>query len=134
MIDEFHLVSNVAKYMIEMISPRYNAPYRYIGNDQLYPFTLSNAAIDAMRDAVNNSKHLIPSNGFKGSFIGFDPRNSKSIYRSSDYIDFLLYNLVLYCPLFEDTAAGDCIACLIRGISLSLQFSISTQDLREMDL
>lgn len=116
-----------------MISPRYNSMYEYIGNENEYPFFLSNKSIDAMRDAINNSRHLIPSSAFKGSFFGFDPQRSKSIFRSSDYIDFLQYNLILYVPLFEDKRVGDAIACLIRGVCLALQFSISTQDLKDIN-
>lgn len=118
---------------MDMISPRYNQAYKYVGNEDEYPFVLSNNAIDIMRDAVNSSRYLIPSAAFKSSFYGYDPQRSKSIYRSADYIDWLLYVLPLYAPLFDDKRVADGISCLVRGISLALQFSISEDELQEIE-
>ncbi|CAO3623086.1 unnamed protein product [Mucor hiemalis] len=131
-LDELHWVCNLSKTIIDMISPRYNKMYKYVGNEDAYPFFLSNQSIEKMRDAIDRSRNFIPATAFKGSFYGYDPNRSKSIYRSSDYIDFLQYNLILYVPLFEDSNVGDAIACLIRGVCLALQFSISTEDLNEI--
>lgn len=128
-----HLYTNVAKYMISMISPKLCGPYKYVGKENEYPFSLSNQALDAMRDAINDSRSLIPGSAFKGSFMGFDFRNSRSIYRSSDYIDFLQYHLFLYAPLFKDKKVGEAITFLVRGVSLSLQFSITAKDLKDID-
>lgn len=127
-----HWVTNISKTLMDMISPRYNQAYKYVGNEDEYPFVLSNNAIDIMRDAVNSSRHLIPSAAFKSSFYGYDPQRSKSIYRSADYIDWLLYVLPLYAPLFDDKRVADGISCLVRGISLALQFSISEDELQEI--
>lgn len=131
--DELHGFSNIAKFIIEMISPRYNTPYKYIGREDLYPFELTNPALDQMRDSVNKSRAFIP-NAFASSFIGYDFRNSKSIYRSSDYIDFLKYNLILFVPLFADIRVGKAVSCLVRAVCLSSKFSITDEDLQEIEL
>lgn len=109
--------------LIDMIMPKYAGDYKFVGNEENYPFQLTNQAVDKMKNAVNTARRkYISSSAFKGSFFGFDPRNSKSIYRSVDYIDFLEYNLLLYAPLFENTQVQDGISCLVRGVKLSLQF------------
>lgn len=127
-IDELHWFTNISKTLMDMISPKYNQAYKYICNESEYPFVLSNTAIIAMRDALNSSRHLIPSSAFSASFKGYDPQNSKSYYRSVDYIGWLRFVLPLYIPLFEDRDVADEIACLVRGVCLGLQFSISTDD------
>lgn len=133
-IDELHLFSNVAKMVIDMIMPKYCVDYKYIGNEDKYPFQLSNEAIEKTKIAINSARRqYIPSDAFKGSFYGFDPRNSKSIYRSVDYIDLLQYQLFIYVPLFENELVRSGLFSLIRGVNLSLQFSIDTTDLKEID-
>ncbi|CEP18974.1 hypothetical protein [Parasitella parasitica] len=46
-LEELHAISNISALFYEMISPRYNANFKYIGNEAAYPFQLSNLQFNA---------------------------------------------------------------------------------------
>ena len=72
MIDEFHLFTNVAKLVSEMISPAVNSKYKYAGDEALYPFNLHDRRFGALAEgATNKSKSFIVSH-FSSSWIGID--------------------------------------------------------------
>ncbi|CEP06796.1 hypothetical protein, partial, partial [Parasitella parasitica] len=74
-LEELHAISNISKLFYEMISPRYNANFKYIGNEAAYPFQLSNLQFQCLGVAMTNSRQYIPTGAFQGSFNPVDPSN-----------------------------------------------------------
>lgn len=133
-IDEMHMYSNIAKDVFSMLSPKYNQHFKYCGDELKYPFELSNAAFVSIKKSMELSRQLIPAGTFKGSWIAMEPNNVKSVYRSAEWIDWLLYCVpTLILSQFQDRDVVKGFLNLIRGISLSLQFEITTNDLEEID-
>lgn len=117
-----------------MISTRYNKPYKYLGNESQYPFELSNNAFVALAKSVAASRPLIPASSFKSSWLPLDQGNAKFLYRSSDWHDWLLYSLpTLVCSQYDDPVICKGLLSLVRGISLSLQFQITQDNLKEIE-
>jgi hypothetical protein len=133
-IDELHLYSNIAKEVFSMMSPKYNSNFKYCGNEDKYPFQLSNASFEAIKKSMELSRPLIPSSSFKGSWLAIDQSNIKQLYRSAEWLDYLLYCVpTLIISQFQDKKIITGFLSLIRGISLSLQFTITEQNLEEID-
>lgn len=117
-----------------MFCPKYNLHFKYCGNESKYPFELSSAAFVSIKKSMEVSRQLIPAGTFKGSWLAMEPNNVKSVYRSAEWIDWLLYCVpTLILSQFQDRDVVTGFLNLIRGISLSLQFEIATNDLEEID-
>lgn len=128
------MYSNIAKSIFEMIAPKYSKQYKYLGNESEYPFELSNHAFDALAKSVAYSRQLIPASAFKGSWIKLDVNSSKSLFRSSEWHDWLLYSFpTLVCAQYDNPIIRKGFLCLVRGISLSLQFQITQENLKEIE-
>ncbi|KAI8058904.1 hypothetical protein BDF21DRAFT_456040 [Thamnidium elegans] len=133
-IDEMHMYSNIAKDVFSMMSPKYNSHFKYCGNETEYPFQLSNSSFEAIKKSMESSRSLIPASCFKGSWLAIDQSNVKQLYRSSEWLDYLLYCVpTLIISQFKDLRVITGFLSLIRGISLSLQFRITQKDLEEID-
>lgn len=129
-----HMFTNIAKTVFELICSRYNKSYKCAGHEKYYPFEISNSGFTAIQNSVDSSRHLISSSAFKGSFLAANPSNQKFLFRSSDWIDYLQYIIPsMVCPLLENQQVKDGLSSLVRGISLSLQFTISSDDLIEIE-
>ncbi|KAI9359034.1 hypothetical protein BD770DRAFT_386462 [Pilaira anomala] len=85
-----------------MISPKYCEPYKFIGNQKEYPFSLPKQAFDDIKKSMEQSRQYIPASSFKSSWLALDVSN---------------VNLLNLC----------------HGISLSLQFSITENNLKEIE-
>lgn len=128
------MFSNIAKDVFSMMSPKYNSHFKYCGNEKQYPFQLSNASFEAIKKSMEGSRSLIPASCFKGSWLAIDQSNVKQLYRSAEWLDYLLYCVpTLIMSQFQDAKVISGFLSLIRGISLSLQFRITENDLKEID-
>ena len=128
------MFSNIAKDIFSMISPKYNQHFKYCGNEDAYPFELSNNAFNAIKQSMDASRQLIPASSFKGSWLAMEPNNVKGLYRSAEWLDWLLYCLpTLILSQFDDANVSNGFLHLVRGIALSLQFSINEKDISEID-
>lgn len=117
-----------------MLSPKYNQHFKYCGNENQYPFELSNSAFVAIKKSMDASRPLIPASCFKGSWLAMEPNNVKGLYRSAEWLDWLLYCLpTLILSQFENPQVSDGFLNLVRGIALSMQFSITSADIKEID-
>lgn len=120
--------------MFDLICPKYNTKYKFVGNEHEYPFTLSNSAFAKIKEAMEQSREFLPSNTFKGNWLAMDINNVKSLYRSSEWHDWLLYCFpTLVCSQFEDTHVQKGFFKLIRGIALSLKFEVTASDIKEIN-
>lgn len=129
-----HLFSNIAKDVFSMLSPKYNLHFKYCGKETDYPFELSNTSFTAIKKSMEGSRQLIPASCFKGSWLAMEPNNVKALYRSAEWLDWLLYCVpTLIVSQFDDTVVIDGFLNLVRGISLSLQFRITEDDIKQID-
>lgn len=129
-----HLYSNIAKEVFSMLSPKYNLHFKYCGKETDYPFELSNNSFTAIKKSMEGSRQLIPASCFKGSWLAMEPNNVKALYRSAEWLDWLLYCVpTLIVSQFDDTVVIDGFLNLVRGISLSLQFRITEDDIKQID-
>ncbi|KAI9329148.1 hypothetical protein BD770DRAFT_432719 [Pilaira anomala] len=129
-----HLYSNIAKELFEMISPKYSESYKFIGNQKEYPFSLPEQAFDDIKKIMKQSRQFISASSFKSSWLALDVSNVKSCYRSADWMDFLVYCIpTTIASQFEDIEVRSSLLNLCPGISLSLQFSITEKNLKEIE-
>lgn len=129
-----HLYSNIAKELFEMISPKYCESYKFVGNQKEYPFSLPKQAFDDIKKSMEQSRQFIPASSFKSSWLALDVSNVKSCYRSADWMDFLVYCIpTIIVSQFEDVEVRNGLLNLCRGIALSLQFSITENNLKEIE-
>lgn len=131
--DELHAMSNVSKLFFDMISSRYNANFKYHGNESSYPFQLSKTDFECVKISMNNSRKYIPTGAFQSSFKAVDPSNVKGFYRSSDWIAWFIYVVpTLVVGLFDDLSIRNAILGLTRACALSLQWEVSRQNIDEI--
>ena len=120
--------------VFDLISPKHNKAYKYKKNEHQYPFELSPKALIALAQCTTNSRHLIPAASFKGSFLELDINNARGLFRSADWHDWLLYCFpTLVCSQLSDKYVRDGFLSLVRGIALSLQFSVNQTTLKEIE-
>lgn len=132
--DELHGISNVAKLLFDLISPRYNTSFKFYGNESIYPFQLSNAKFDCLNTGMQKSRMYIPAGEFQGSFHPVNPLNVKSLYRSIDWTTWLVFVVpTLAVGLFDDADLRVAILALTRACSISLQWAVSKNDILEIE-
>jgi hypothetical protein len=116
-----------------MISPRYNSNFKFIDNEEAYPFQLSNLHFRCLNLGMVNSRQYIPTGAFQGSFNPVDPSNVKSIYRSTDWIEWLVYIVpTLVAGLFENAETRRGVLGLSRGCALAMQWVVTKDNIQEM--
>lgn len=133
MCDELHMFSNVSKLCFDLMSSRYNGRYKFAGKELKYPFSLSNDQFQAVKRSMDDSRCTIPTD-FNGSFKGMSSDNVRSLYRSVDWIAWLIYVVpTIIAPLFSDKSTRLAFISLCRGIKISLQWSITSVEVREIE-
>ncbi|KAI8640490.1 hypothetical protein BD408DRAFT_434132 [Parasitella parasitica] len=131
--DELHGISNLAKLFFDMISPRYNANFKYHGNESNYPFQLSNASFECVKMGMRNSRKFIPTGAFQSSFKATDQSNVKGFYRSLDWIAWLIHVVpTLVVGQYDDLSIRNAILGLSRACALSLQWEVSKDDIKKI--
>lgn len=127
------MFSNVSKLCFDMISPRNNSRFKFVGNEDMYPFGLDSSDFNRIKISMDDSRSSIPAD-FSGSFNGMNLDNVRSIYRSVDWIAWLVYIVpTLVAPMFRTRAAVHAFIALSRGIQLSLQWSISESNVKDIE-
>ncbi|KAG2193733.1 hypothetical protein INT47_010414 [Mucor saturninus] len=115
-------------------SPKYNRHFKYCGVQPDYPFKLSNNPFTAMKKSMEGSRQLIPASCFKGCRLAMGPNNVKALYSFAEWMDWLLYCVsTLILSQFNGTVVIDGFLNLVRGITLSLQFRITEDDIKQID-
>ncbi|KAL9539149.1 hypothetical protein MBANPS3_010440 [Mucor bainieri] len=129
-INELHGISNVNKFFFDLIARRYNKNYKYAGNESAYPFELSNVDFSCVKLGMQQSRPMIPAGAFQGSFHPIDMSNVKSIYRSVDHIQRLIYVVpCLVVGLFGDPELGAVVMGLSRACALATQREVPKADM-----
>ncbi|CEP15948.1 hypothetical protein [Parasitella parasitica] len=132
--DELHGFSNVSKVVFDLIAPRYNASYKYIGNESEYPFQLAPVDFEAVKLSMAESRKYIPAGAFQFSFKPMDMQNVKSLYRSVDWIQWFIYVLpTAVVGLFDDENVRTALLGLSRALALALQWETSKNDMTEIE-
>lgn len=127
------MFSNVSKLCFDMLSPKLNTRFKFDGNEDTYPFALETADFTRIKTAMDDSLRAIPAD-FSGSFAGVNLDNVRSIYRSVDWIAWLVHVIpTIVAPLFHAREATTGFIALSRGIQLSLQWSISESEVKEIE-
>lgn len=133
-LDELHLLSNIAKEVFSIISPKYCDTYKYTGYESQYPFSLTKQQFLEIKACMDESRRLIPASSFKGSWLSIELNSTRSLYRSVDWLDFLTYCVpTLIASQYENTEIKNALLNLSRGIALSLQFRITEENLMEIE-
>ncbi|CEP16958.1 hypothetical protein [Parasitella parasitica] len=114
--DELHGFSNVSKVVFDLIAPRYNASYKYIGNESEYPFQLAPVDFEAVKLSMAESRKYIPAGAFQFSFKPMDMQNVKTVV-----------------GLFDDENVRTALLGLSRALALALQWEISKNDMTEIE-
>lgn len=132
------MFSNASRFCSGLLSFRYNERYKFVGNEVDYQFRLSFVELIKIKRSMDDSLCNIPSD-FNGSFQGIVSDNARSMYRSVDWIAWLVYVVpTLIASIFgsRNTAGRSTASALIalsRGVKLSLQWSINKDDLKEIE-
>jgi hypothetical protein len=117
----------------DLLSNRYNSGFKYFGNENLYPFQLSNSQFDCLKVGMEKSRLLIPAGVFQGSCHPVNPLNVKGLYRSVDWIFWFIFIVpTLVVSLFDDASIRTAILALTRACALSLQWEVSKADIEEI--
>lgn len=117
-----------------MISPKYCDLYKFSGNEPAYPFSLSKSTFIDIKACMDASRSLIPASSFKGSWLSIELNSTKSLYRSADWLDFIVYCVpTLIASQYQDASVRKAFLDLTRGIALSLQFNITESDIKEIE-
>lgn len=133
-LDELHLLSNIAKEVFSFISPKYCDTYKYTGFENQYPFALTKQQFIEIKVCMDQSRKLIPASSFKGSWLSIELNSTKSLYRSADWLDFIVYCVpTLIVSQYRNFEVQNALLDVVRGIALSLQFSISEADIKEIE-
>ena len=133
-LDELHLFSNIAKEIFSFISPKYCETYKYNGCESQYPFSLTKQQFHEIKLCMDESRKFIPASSFKGSWLAIELNSTKSLYRSADWLDFIVYCLpTLIASQYENNQVTTALLNLSRGIALSLQFNISEKNIQEIE-
>ncbi|CEP19952.1 hypothetical protein [Parasitella parasitica] len=132
-LEELHAISNIFKLFYEMISHRYKANFKYIGNEAAYPFQLSHLQFQCLGVAMASGRQYIPTGAFQGSFYPVDPSNVKSIYRSTDWIEWPIYVVPTFLVgLLDNAEIRKGVLGLSRGCALAMQWTVSKENIEEM--
>ncbi|CEP14481.1 hypothetical protein [Parasitella parasitica] len=132
--DELHGFSNVSKLVFDLIAPRYNTSYKYIGNESGYPFQLAPVDFEAVKLSMIESRKYIPAGVFQFSFKPMDMQNVKSLYGSVDWIQWFIYVLhTAVVGLFNDENVRTALLGLSRAVALALQWKISKHNIAEIE-
>ncbi|KAI8966907.1 hypothetical protein BDF20DRAFT_830676, partial [Mycotypha africana] len=131
LMDEFHLFTNVARLINEVVSPPFNSKYKYNGNADTYPFLLKCRSYGPLiKQATDMSRAEIPPQ-FHASWKGINICDRlKGQYRSTDWINWLI-NIVptLITPAFMDVDAATALNKLCHAVKLATQWTISEEQL-----
>ncbi|KAG2200633.1 hypothetical protein INT47_007377 [Mucor saturninus] len=123
--DELHMFSNVSNICFDLLFPGYNTRFKFVGNESNYLFLLSPANLEKIKISMNDSRCYM-STDFSSSFKGMHSDNVRSMYRSVDWIAWLLYVVpTIVAPLLPSSCATKPFIALSRGIKLSLQWVIT---------
>ena len=129
-----HLFTNVAKEIFSMISPKYCDSFKYCSNEHLYPFSLTKQDFIEIKSSMVESRKFIPASSFKGSWIPIELNSTRSLYRSADWLDFIVYCVpTLIASKYNNAEVRNGLLNLSRGIALSLQFNISEKNIKEIE-
>ncbi|CAM0136760.1 unnamed protein product, partial [Umbelopsis sp. WA50703] len=83
---------------------------------------------------MQKSRMYIPAGVFQGSFHPVNPLNVKSLYRSIDWITWLVFVVpTLVVGLFDDADIRVAVLALTRACSISLQWVVSKDDILEIE-
>ncbi|KAG2209274.1 hypothetical protein INT47_005566 [Mucor saturninus] len=127
------MFSHVSKLCFDMLSPKLNTRFKFDVNEDTYRFALETADFTRIKTAMDDSLRAIPAD-FSGSFAGVNLDNVRSIYRSVDWIAWLVHVIpTIVAPLFHTREATTGFIALSRNIQLSFQWSISESEVKEIE-
>lgn len=140
-LDELHLIGHgIAKHIYQLItvdlSPTKNTHFFYTYQDgslarSNFPFYIKRSDLKLLGQTIENSRKHIPVS-FDGSFDNFIG-NTEGV-RAVDWLDFLLYVVpTLVVPLVRGTACKKALLSLVRGISISLQWHLDEDLIKEIE-
>ena len=129
-----HLFSNISKEVFSMICPKYCDTFKYCSNESLYPFSLTKQDFIDIKICMEESRRFIPASSFKGSWLSVELNSTKSLYRSADWLDFIVYCVpTLIASRYNNSEVKNGLLNLSRGIALSLQFNITEENIKEIE-
>jgi hypothetical protein len=131
-LDELHLISNVSKLFFSLLSSQFNARYKHGENSTAFPFELTKADLEMIKQSIDASTKDVPTH-FNSTWKGLNYNNARSLWRSIEWIEHFLFSVpCIVSPRFKEEETTIAVNKLVRACLLAMQWLITKEQLDEI--